>query len=221
MNKTGSRQQRSPLVDRPSGAAHISPLQFVRTFQRVFALNRPEVDHHISSKAAWTDFMVGSGSGSFGLLGEMGKSFGYKLEREQYDIDQIWLYRAPKRFLRRKTLQRTHKIVVGPFRWLFVLIEHELGIARWSKSLDKMFPLNAPLKVLITYPPRPHMGTYYSGKTVLRSAEQFLHVRESRNCGTYLIGFGPAWPPGRTIEEREWRWHKWTKRGFRRVGATS
>ena len=89
--------------------------------------------------------MLGTGpsrkKGNFGLVGRIGKKFGYEIDAEWRHIDQVWYFRLPK-----------------PETWESppwkndVVVEHENNIKNLEYTLFKFDEISAPLKVGIFYP---------------------------------------------------------------------
>jgi len=89
--------------------------------------------------------MLGTSSsrkkGDFGLLGEIGKKFGYKIQAEWMKIDQVWYYYLPKPQGWMQTPWKTD-----------VVIEHENDPSNIEYVINKLIEVCAPLKICFFYP---------------------------------------------------------------------
>lgn len=107
--------------------------------------NRARINNIYQKYRNWTIMMLGTSKsrdrGNYGLLGRVGKKFGYIIEPEWRHIDQVWFYRLPKPKGWRK----------GPWK-NDVLVEHENNIRRMEYTIFKFEEISAPLKVGIFYP---------------------------------------------------------------------
>jgi len=127
----------------------------------------------------WTAMMLGTGKSrkkeDFGLIGRIGQKFGYKIEAEWRDIDQIWYSWLPK-----------------PKNWKEapwqndVLVEHENTIGRLEYTLFKCEEISVPLKVCIFYP-------FENEQECLEKASEIIGKQvNAYPGGVYLIIFGFA-----------------------------
>ena len=93
----------------------------------------------------WTAKMLGTGSsrkkGDFGLLGRIGKKFGYDIQAEWRKINQVWFYWLPKPKGWKNAPWRND-----------VVVEHENDIENLEYTFIKFEEISAPLKVGIFYP---------------------------------------------------------------------
>ena len=122
--------------------------------------------------------MLGTGKsrkkGDFGLIGRIGKNFGYKLQAEWMRIDQIWYYYLPK----------PEKWEQQPWK-TDVVVEHENNIDNFEYTLFKLGEVSAPLKVGIFYP-----GEENEENLLKRCPEIILKQVSAYPGGVYLIIFG-------------------------------
>jgi len=97
------------------------------------------------SPGKWTGKMLGTRksrrNGDYGVIGRIGKKFGYEIEAEWRRIDQIWYHYLP----RPETWKET------PWK-IDVLIEHENYIENLDYTLFKFEEISVPMKVGIFYP---------------------------------------------------------------------
>jgi len=93
----------------------------------------------------WTKQMLGNSKsrkkGDFGLIGKIGKKFGYEVVAEWRRIDQVWYYYLPK-------LEKCKEL---PWK-LDVIVEHENEIDNLEYTFYKLGEIISPLKVGIFYP---------------------------------------------------------------------
>jgi len=136
----------------------------------------------------WTAKMLGTGKsrekGNYGLLGRIGKRFGYEIDPEWRHIDQVWYYHLPKP----KTWQNP------PWK-NDVLVEHENDIDNLEYTLFKFDEISSPLKVGIFYPGKDE-------EEYLEKAAEIIKKQVTSYPGeVYLIVFGFL------EEERGVYWH--------------
>ena len=125
----------------------------------------------------WTTKMLGDGKSrkkdDYGLIGRIGKKFGYEIQSEWRRIDQIWYH----------WLQKPEGWKEAPWK-NDVLVEHENDIDRLEYTFIKFEELSAPLKVGIFYP-----GD--NEKEYLEKSRQMIMKQiASYPGGVYLIIFG-------------------------------
>ena len=125
----------------------------------------------------WTAKMLGTGKsrrkGDFGLIGRIGKKFGYELQAEWMRIDQVWYCYLPK----------PEKWEQQPWK-TDVVIEHENDIDNLEYTLFKLGEVSAPLKVGIFYP-RENEEEFLK-----KCPEMILKQASAYPGGVYLIIFG-------------------------------
>jgi len=138
----------------------------------------------------WTARMLGTGvsreKGDYGIIGRIGKKFGYEIDAEWRRIDQVWSYYLPK----------PEKCKDQPWR-NDVIIEHENDIDELEYTFFKFDEISAPLKVGIFYPEEENEITY------LEKCRQVISRQVTSYPGeVYLIIFGFI-----DEEENEVFWH--------------
>jgi len=126
----------------------------------------------------WTAKMLGTGESrkkdDYGLLGRIGKNFGYGIAAEWRSIDQMWFIWLPKPRGWRKAPWKNE-----------VLVEHENNIRRLEYTFFKFEEISAPLKVGIFYPREEDEDKYLQ-----KSHQMILKQVSSYPGGVYLLIFG-------------------------------
>lgn len=151
---------------------------FLNEFLTEFEKDKKEWAEIYKSNKKWTAKMLGTKesreNGDYGLLGRIGKKFGYEIAAEWRRIDQVWFHYLPK-----------------PERWKErpwrndVVVEHENDIANLEYTFNKFEEISAPFKVGIFYPGRK--GESQS----LKMAHDMILKQVSYYPGeVYLIIFG-------------------------------
>jgi hypothetical protein len=125
--------------------------------------------------------MLGTGEdrkkGNYGLIGRIGKKFGYEIQAEWMRIDQIWYYYLPE-------TKEFEDILEWPWR-TDVMIEHENDFLKFHYTLLKLGEVSAPLKVGIFYPVKD------DEEYAIETACQIISKQViSYPGGVYLLMFG-------------------------------
>ena len=126
----------------------------------------------------WTGKLLGTAKsrkeGDFGLIGRIGKKFGYEIEAEWMRLDQVWFYYLPKPKDWKQEPWKTD-----------VVIEHENDIKNLEYTIFKLGEVAVPLKVGIFYP-----GKEREEECLKKCRDMILKQVTSYPGGVYLIIFG-------------------------------
>ncbi|MGA3110471.1 MAG: hypothetical protein ABSE15_00380 [Candidatus Bathyarchaeia archaeon] len=126
----------------------------------------------------WTKDMLGDSvsrkKNNYGLIGKIGKTFGYGVDAEWRRIDQVWYYYLPK-------LEQCKEL---PWK-LDVIIEHENDINNLEYTFYKLGEIISPLKVGIFYPDKGKEQA-----TIEKCIELITKSVTSVTGESYLIIFG-------------------------------
>lgn len=116
-------------------------LEFLSEFEN----EKSEWEKIWTSNRTWNARMLGTGKsrkkGDFGLLGRIGKKFGYDIQAEWMRFDQVWYYYS---LIEEAWIDLPWKTDV--------IIEHENNFQKFEYTLYKFEEASAPLKVGIFYP---------------------------------------------------------------------
>jgi hypothetical protein len=162
--------------------------KFLAQFEKEGKKTKWQDIYHQNRK--WTAKMLGTGKsrkkGDHGIIGRIGKKFGYNIDPEWRHIDQVWSYYLPE----------PKKCEYLPWR-NDVIIEHENYIKNLEYTFYKFDEISSPLKVGIFYP-----GEEYE-KECLEKCQQMIIKQVSSYPGeVYLIIFGFL-----NEEEEKVYWH--------------
>lgn len=152
---------------------------FFREFLAEFDKERQKTNWEkiYDKNRVWTAKMLGTGEsrrkGDYGLIGRVGKKFGYELQAEWMRIDQVWYH----------WLKKPEKWKERPWK-TDVVIEHENYIDNLEFTIFKLREVSAPLKVGIFYPEEEEE------KYLQKCREMIMKQVSSYPGGVYLIIFG-------------------------------
>jgi hypothetical protein len=136
----------------------------------------------------WTARMLGTSKSrktkdDYGLIGRIGQKFGYKIDAEWRQIDQVWYVELPELKKGKDTPWRDE-----------VIIEHENDAGRLEYTFYKFNEIAAPLKVGIFFP-----GKKNEEESLKKCQEMILRQVSYFPGETYLIIFG--------FEAKKVYWH--------------
>jgi hypothetical protein len=153
---------------------------FFREFLLEFDAEKNKVNWELlyERPSEWTAKMLGTSrsrkTGDYGLIGRIGQEFGYEIDAEWRNIDQVWYIYLPELKKGKDTPWRDE-----------VLIEHENDAGRLEYTFYKFNEIAAPLKVGIFFPRKGN-----EEERLEKCREMILKQVSYFPGETYLVIFG-------------------------------
>ena len=158
----------------------VSPEEFRNAFLAVAASRTSAVEAAFYSGPALTQLALNEKNG---LLATVATELGLQYCREYYGIDFVMCERADEEHFRpAKGWWIAQQLTIA--------VEHENRIWGAGQEMNKLAMLNAPLKVLITYPWKEDVGDYLGTyATIVKNADVFGDFTSRRKHLTLLASW--------------------------------
>jgi len=158
----------------------VTPMEFRDAFIEIVQREENQLFNLWRKVTEYTSFMLGTNSKD-DLLRQVAGKLSLKYYKEYWHLDAIFYDRLDKKHFEQPNATYAEYICVA--------LEHENAITRSCEEMNKLSVFNAPLKILITYPPSKSEEEKYLSeyRAILQQSAIFNDFSTSRK---QLVVFG-------------------------------